>query len=285
MQFNKPFSLVAAAVTGMLTLSACNAQEPAKAPAAPAAPAAAAAPAAGTPGVMAKVNGVAIPESRLEFLVKQQVAAGQPDSPELRKAIRERLISQEVVAQAAVKKGLEQNPDIAHQIELTKQELLANAYLTEELKKSAPSDELLKKEYDAVVGQMGKMEYKAHHILVATEDEAKKIIADLKKGAKFEKLAEKSKDTGSAKNGGDLGWFPPEQMVKPFSEALGKLQKGQTTQTPVQTQFGWHVIRLDDSRARQVPPFDQVKPQLAQQAQRQQIQQVVQDLRTKAKVE
>lgn len=270
MQFIKSTS-TALAVSAVLFAGAAIAETPAKGN--------------GATGVLAKVNGVAIPESRLEFLVRQQVAGGQPDSPELRKAARERIISQEIVAQAAVKKGLDKSPEVLQQVELTRLELLANAYLAEELKKNPPSEEAMKKEYDAIVAQMGKNEYKGRHILVESEDEAKKIVADLKKGAKFEKLAEKSKDTGSAKNGGDLGWFPPDQMVKPFADAVAKLKKGETTPAPVQTQFGWHVIRLDDTRPRQVPTFEQVKPQLAQQMQRQQVQKIVQDLNAKAKVE
>lgn len=270
MQFTKPTS-IAFAVSAALFAGAGIAETPAKT--------------AGTPGIVAKVNGVAIPESRLEFLVRQQIAAGQPDGPELRKGARDRIINQEIVAQAAVKKGLDKSPEVLQQIELTRLELLANAYLAEELKKNPPSEAALKKEYDAIVAQMGKNEYKGRHILVESEDEAKKIVADLKKGAKFEKLAEKSKDAGSAKNGGDLGWFPPDQMVKPFADAVAKLKKGETTPAPVQTQFGWHVIRLDDTRPRQVPAFEQVKPQLEQQAQRLQVQKIVEDLHAKAKVE
>jgi peptidyl-prolyl cis-trans isomerase C len=144
----------------------------------------------------------------------------------------------------------------------------------------------MKKEFERVKTQLPAKEYKAHHILVEKEDEAKGLIAQIKKGASFEKLASaNSKDQGSKGKGGELDWSPAERYVKPFGDALGKLKKGQVTDAPVQSQFGWHVIRLDDERATKVPGYDEVKPQLQQMMQNQAIQKAVAELRAKAKVE
>ena len=148
------------------------------------------------------------------------------------------------------------------------------------------SDEAMRKEYENAKTLAGAKEYKARHILVKEEAEAKQIIAQLKKGGNFEKIAaEKSEDTGSKNRGGDLDWAPPARYVKPFADALVKLKKGQLTDTPVQTQFGWHVIRLDDERATKIPPFDEVKNNIQQQMQQQAVQKAIADLRAKAKVE
>jgi peptidyl-prolyl cis-trans isomerase C len=143
------------------------------------------------------------------------------------------------------------------------------------------SDAALHKEYDTIKSQLGDKEYKVRHILVDKEDEAKEIIASLQKGEKFEKLAERSKDPGSKANGGDLDWNAPANFVKPFSDAMVKLEKGKFTATPVQTQFGWHVIKLDDTREAKVPSFDEVKPQLTQRLQGQHLDEYFRDLRSK----
>jgi peptidyl-prolyl cis-trans isomerase C len=148
------------------------------------------------------------------------------------------------------------------------------------------SDEELKKEYEALKTQMGDKEYKAHHILVATEAEAKDIIARIKKGGKFDKIAqEKSLDAGSKNKGGELEWSPPASYVQPFAEALTKLNKGQLTEQPVKTPFGWHVIRLDDVRPLKIPPFEEIKQNLAQRVLQRQFAAYVGELRAKAKVE
>jgi peptidyl-prolyl cis-trans isomerase C len=268
----------------MFAISSCHAQEPAKAaPAAGDAPVSQTAPAdAGKPPV---VNGVAIPQARIDFLLKQSTAQGQPNSPELNKSIRDNLIAQEIISQAAEKKGLGKDSDVVIQIELSKQNILARAYIQDYLKNNPVTDDSLKGEYDKLKAQMGDKEYKARHILVDKQDEAKDIIAKLKKGEKFEKLAEKSKDPGSKANGGDLGWSSPAAFVKPFSEALSKLQKGKFTTEPVQTQFGWHVILLDDIRETKPPSFDQVKNNLRQHVQQQEIEKLINDMKAKAKVE
>ncbi|HSD60001.1 MAG TPA: peptidylprolyl isomerase [Burkholderiales bacterium] len=289
MQFNKHPLVLAAFAAGVLTVSACGAQETPKAPA-PAKPAAAQQPlqlgGSGGGEVAATVNGVPISKAKVDFAVKQRTAAGQPDTPEMRNAVKEDLINRELISQEAKKKGVDKQPEVVQQVELAQQQVLVGAYLQDWVKNNPPSDDELKKDYEKIKGQMGDTEYKARHILVASEDEAKKIIAELKKDPKkFPKLAEKSKDTGSAKKGGELDWAMPNAYVKPFSDALTGLKKGEMTQTPVQTQFGWHVIKLDDTRPAKFPSYEEVKPQIAQQAQQQQVQKLVTDLRSKAKVE
>lgn len=235
---------------------------------------------------MAKVNGVAIPQSRLEFIMKARVSQGQPDTPEARKALRDDLISEEVIAQDAVKKGLDKDPDFAAQMDIARQTALVRAYQIDYVKNHPVSDEELHKEYDAVKAQMGDKEYKAHHILVASEAEAKDIIARIKKGEKLEKIAqEKSLDVGSKSKGGELDWSPAASYVQPFAEALTKLTKGKLTEQPVKSPFGWHVIRLDDVRPLKIPPFEEIKQNLAQRVLQRQFASYVMDLRSKAKVE
>ncbi|MDD3884825.1 MAG: peptidyl-prolyl cis-trans isomerase [Gallionella sp.] len=233
----------------------------------------------------ALVNGVAIPQARIDFQVKGVVAQGQPDSPDLRKAIKEKMIEVELIVQEATRLGLDKNSDVSQQIEISRRTVLASAFIEDFVKNHPISEDQLKQEYDKLKAKLGDKEYNARHILVASEDEAKAIIAQLGKKVKFEKLAAKSLDAGSAKQGGSLGWTIPGTFVQPFAEALLSLKKGEYTKTPVQTQFGWHVIRLDDVRALKVPSFDEVKPQLQQRLQQQALKKAVDDLRTKAKIE
>lgn len=237
--------------------------------------------------VAATVNGVAIPTSMVDMMVKEQAAKGQPDTPELRKMIIENLAMQTMVAGEAVKKGLDKTPDTARQLEIVKQSILANAFVQDYLKNNAVTDDMLKAEYDKINAANGGKEYKARHILVEKEDDAKAIIVALKKDLKaFEGLAKaKSKDPGSKANGGDLGWFDPRGMVPEFGAAVAKLEKGAFTQEPVKSQFGYHVIVLDDSRAIAAPPLEQVKEQLKQQVQRQNLKKFFDDMKAKAKIE
>src|SRR6476620_4277001 len=234
----------------------------------------------------AKVNGTTIPAYRLDAAIQARVAQGQPDSPEMRTAIREALINQEVVAQEAVKKGLDKQPAVAARIELDRQMALVNAYFDDYMKNNPVSDDMLRKEYERVKPQIPAKEYKARHILVAKEEDAKNVLAQLKKGGNFEKLAAQySTDPGSKNKGGDLDWAPAERYVKHFGEALMKLKKGQTTDAPVQTDFGYHIIRLDDERAAKVPSFEEAKPQLQQMVQGSIVQKQLADLRAKAKID
>jgi peptidyl-prolyl cis-trans isomerase C len=233
----------------------------------------------------AMVNGVSIPQARVDMRVKAATSQGQPDSPELRKAIREDMINLEVMTQEAAKLGLNKNDEVAQQLELAKQQVLVSAFVQDYVKNHPISDDQLKQEYDKLKSKLGDKEYNARHILVETEAEAKDIIAQLGKKAKFEKLAEKSKDAGSAERGGSLGWAVPNNFVPPFANALLGLKKGEYTKEPVQSQFGWHVVKLDDIRDLKVPPFEELKPQLQQRLQQQSIQKAITDLRAKAKIE
>jgi peptidyl-prolyl cis-trans isomerase C len=234
----------------------------------------------------ALVNGVSIPQARVDMRVKVAVAQGQADSPDLRKAIREDMINLEVMVQESNKLGLNKSEEVVQQIELAKQSVLVGAFVQDYAKKHPISEDQLKQEFDKLKAKLGNKEYNARHILVETEDEAKSIIVLLaKKGNKFEKLAEKSKDTGSATQGGSLGWAVPSNFVPPFANALLNLKKGERTKDPVQTQFGWHIIAVDDIRDLKVPPFDELKPQLQQRLQQQSIKKAIEDLRAKAKIE
>jgi len=237
-----------------------------------------------------KVNGVTIPPQRVEYFVRNVVAQGRQDTPELRTMVREELINRELLSQEASRRGLDKTPEVAVQLDLARQEILMGSLLREVIKSNSVSEDAVKKEYERLKGQLGSREYKARHILVQKEDEAKEVIAQLKKGANFEKLAaEKSIDPGSKGRGGELDWAAPGNYVKPFGDALTRLKKGQTTETPVQSNFGWHVIRLDDERATKIPPYEQVKQnlqqQLAQQGQKQAYEKTIADLRAKAKIE
>jgi len=233
---------------------------------------------------VATVNGVAIPKSRVDLVVKAQAGRGVPDNEQVRNDIKERLIVREIVTQEATRKGLNKSPEVQTQLDLARQEVLWNAYVADFIKTHPIADAQLKAEYEKLKGSRGDKEYKARHILVEKEEDAKAIIAELKKGRKFEELAKQSKDPGSKDKGGELDWNAPGGYVKPFSDALVKLEKGKYTEVPVQTQFGWHVILLDDVRPAKFPTFEEVKPQLTERLQEQQFSKTVTDLRAKAKV-
>jgi peptidyl-prolyl cis-trans isomerase C len=232
------------------------------------------------------VNGVTIPQSRFDAMTRELTAQGQPDTPDRATAIKEELINREVLAQAAARRGLDKDPDVAAQMDMARQAVLVRSLFEAEMKKNPITDEQLQKQYETFKASMGTNEYKVRHILVDKEEDAKAIIVELNKGGDFAKLAkEKSKDPGSKDNGGDLDWGPSARYVKPFADAVTSMQKGQTTQVPVKTDFGYHVIRLDDVRPLQVPPFAEMREQFRQRAQQQAIQKLVADLRSKAKVE
>ena len=234
---------------------------------------------------VAVVNGKPIPSSRVEMLVKQMTGQGQQDTPQLRAMIKEELINREILLQEADKRGVSNTPEVKNQLDMARQQITIRALVTDFLKKNPVKEADMKAEYDKFKSQAGDKEYHARHILVEKEDDAKAIIAKLKGGAKFEDLAKQSKDPGSAANGGDLDWAPPTAFVKPFSDAMIALQKGQVTETPVKTQFGYHVIKLEDSRAAKVPTFEEVKPQIAESLQQQKLQAYQQELKKKAKIQ
>jgi peptidyl-prolyl cis-trans isomerase C len=233
---------------------------------------------------IATVNGVAIPKSRIDLILKVQAQRGTPDNPQLRGELRERLILREVIAQEATRKGLPKNVDVQAQLDLARQEVIWNAYVADFIRTNPVSDAQLKAEYDKQ--KAGAKEYKARHILVEKEDEAKAIIVDLKKGRKFEELAKQSKDQGSKDRGGDLDWNAPSSYVPQFADALVRLEKGKYSEVPIRTQFGWHVILVEDVRAAtKFPSFDEAKPKLTEWLQQQAFTKNVNDLRAKAKVE
>lgn len=236
---------------------------------------------------VATVNGVAIPQSKVDMLVKQVAARGQAaDTPELRARIRESLIHDEIVVQEATKKGLDKDPEVLAQLEMAKTQILAEAFVKDYVKNHPIAEADLKKFYEEQVKpQFAGKEYHTRHILVATEAEAKTILAELKKGKKFDSLAKaKSIDKGSGENGGDLDWAKPEAFVKEFGDALQKLPKGKIS-APVKTQFGYHIIKMEDVREAKGPSFEQVKSKIEQSLQNQALQKLVADLRAKAKVE
>jgi len=241
--------------------------------------------AAGAAAPAATVNGTAISSNRVDVMLNEQRSQGAPDTPQLRDAVREELIRREVLAQEAAKKGLDKKAETQAQMDLARQAVLIRAYIQDYVKANPVGEADLRKEYDGIKGQMGSKEYKPRHVLVETEDEAKAIIAKLRAGEKFDVLAKQSKDPGSKDNGGELGWSNPGMFVKPFSEAMVKLEKGQYSATPVKSDFGYHVIQLDDVRDLKAPAFDEVKAQLEQRLQQQKIEKHIAELRAKAKVQ
>ncbi len=235
---------------------------------------------------VAIVNGKAVPKARMDALAQQVEKAGRKITPEMQGQLREEVIAREVFLQEAEKQGLSSSEDFKAQMELARQSILIRELFADYEKKNPVTDADLKAEYDKFATANGGKEYKARHILVEKEAEAKAIIASLKKGGKFEDIAKKqSKDPGSGAKGGDLDWANPSSYVPEFTEALLKLNKGQLAETPVKSQFGYHVIRVDDIRTAQLPPFEEVKPQIAKQMQQQKLAAFQEDLRKKAKVE
>ena len=235
---------------------------------------------------IAIVNGKAVPKARLDALAQQVAKSGRPVTPEVQQQMRDAVITREIFAQEAEKLGLMGSDDYKNQIEIARQTVLITVLIDDFKKKNAVTDAELKTEYDKFAAANGGKEYKARHILVEKEADAKAIIASIKKGGKFEEIAKKqSKDPGSGANGGDLDWANPSSYVAEFTEAMLKLNKGQMTDNPVKTQFGFHVIRVDDIRTAQLPAFEELKPQISQQLDQQRLGAYQQALREKAKVE
>jgi peptidyl-prolyl cis-trans isomerase C len=263
---------IALAVMAALALPTAWAQAPA-APKAPPAPAAAPKAAEGK---------ALYPQAQFDLMLKERTSQGQPDSPDLRAALREELNTRELLAREARKKSIDKQTDIKTQMDLASQTVLVRAYVADWLKANPVPEADLRREYDSIKAQIGDKEYKVSHILVEKEDEAKDVIAELQKGQKFADLAKaRSKDPGSKDRGGDLDWNAPANFVKPFSDAMVKAEKGKFTPQPVQTQFGWHVILVEDVRDAKVPSYDEVKPQLSQRMQAQHLDRYFRDLRAK----
>jgi peptidyl-prolyl cis-trans isomerase C len=278
--------ILLAAVSAALALSACNSGDPTKAgaPADNAGVQPEKTVVATREGVAATVNGIAIDETFVKLIAQQR---GDLATPEARKKIIDNLAVQLLTSQEAIRKGLDKQPEISARIELNKQSLLATAFVQDYLKNNPVSEELVKAEYDRLKSQSHGIEYKARHIMVEKEADAKNIIAELKKNPKaFDAMArERSKDALTRQSGGDLGWFEPSGRDPELETAVANLAKGKFTEHPVRSQFGFHVILLEDSRPKQAPPMDQLQAQLKRQLEQEKLQKLLDDMKTKARIE
>ncbi len=241
---------------------------------------------------VAVVNGVPIPQARIDFVAKAQIAQSQgqqQDGPEFRENIREIMITREILYQEALKRKLDKNPDYQLQLDLAKQQIILGVLFEDISKKTQPSDADVAKEYERVKVQQGGdagKQYKARHILVKEEADAKQVLADLQNGGDFAKIAaEKSADPGSKDNGGQLEWSEAQSFVQPFGEALSGLKKGELTKEPVKTNYGYHIIELQDVRTMPFPPLEQVKAQIQQTLANKAREDYISDLRAKAKIQ
>jgi peptidyl-prolyl cis-trans isomerase C len=275
MQLMKAAAAAALTLAGMLALSACNAQDSN----------------AGNTTI-AVVNGVPIPQARMEYVIKAQVQQGQKDDETMRKQIKEALITREILAQEAVKKGLDKDPQLQTQVDMAKQEFLIRAYFDDFVKTAGVTEDEMKAEYERVKAQQtgdgDRKEYQARHLLIKNEKQAKAALAQINKaqGKNFAQLAKtKSEDSGSKTEGGLLDWSDGSNFVPEFSDAMIKLQKGEWTKQLVKTQYGYHIIKLEDVREMQFPPFEQVKERIEQQLLAQKRDKAIEALRTAAKVE
>ena len=239
------------------------------------------------------VNGKAVPKARVDAMIDQILKSpqqpGQPPmerTPELEQKVRDEIVLREIYIQEAERLGLQRSPDYKTQMEFARQSILIRALFTDAEKRLGTTDAEARAEYDRIKAANGDKEYRARHILVEKEADAKALIAQIKGGAKFEDLAKKnSKDPGSAENGGDLDWANPGNYVPEFSAAMTKLQKGQVTDTPVKSQFGFHIIKLEDVRPVQFPAFEEVKDQIIQRQNQVKVTKYRQDLKDKAKTD
>jgi peptidyl-prolyl cis-trans isomerase C len=239
---------------------------------------------------VAIVNGKAVPKARVDAFLKQiqAQAAGQGQQlpPDLDQRVRDKIVMDEIFSQEAEKRGLAATPEYKLQMEQARQAVLMQALLSDYAKKNSVTDADMKAEYDKFKAQSSGTEYRARHILVEKEEEAKALIAQIKAGGNFEELAKKnSKDPGSGANGGDLDFAAPGSYVPEFSQAMVKLKKGEMTQEPVKSQFGYHIIKLDDTREAQFPPFEEVKPQIKQRLEQQRLAAFRDEVRAKAKTD
>ena len=240
---------------------------------------------------IAIVNGKAVPKARADAMIEQILKNQQPGqppqarTPDLEQKVKDEIVMREIFIQEAERRGLNTSPDYKVQMEFARQSILIRALFQDFEAKNQMTEAEARAEYDKIKAANGAKELRARHILVENEAEAKDLLAKIKGGAKFEELAKQSIDPGSKENGGDLGWSSAGNFVKPFADALAALEKGKFTEIPVKSEFGYHVIQLEDSRPLATPPFDEVKPRLLQQAQSQQISKMVEDLRAKAKVQ
>jgi peptidyl-prolyl cis-trans isomerase C len=273
-----PWIALSAAIA-LVALAACQKNQQAAAPAAPAPP-------VDTTPPVALVNGEPLPRTEYDTFVRELLRGKQQElTPEQKGQVLDQLIRIDILSAQAGQDGVDKDPDTVAQLALLRQQVLADAEQKKFMKGIEPTDAELHAEYDSDIAGMDKTEYKARHILVSSKDQAEDVVKRLKKGAKFEELAKTQSIDPSKNNGGDLGWFTPARMVKPFSDAVKDLKKGEYTKDPVQTQFGWHVILLEDTRPVTPPSFDQVKAQIANSIKMKKWQAYVDDLEKKAKIE
>lgn len=277
--FRTPWTLVSTVAAVALVVSACNKGQPTAAPAASdAAPA--------SPAV-AIVNGTPISKNDYDVYVKS-LLQGKPQTeltPEQKAQVLDEMITMQLVSAQAVKDGVDKDPDVAARLEVLRMRVLADAQSQKYLKGKEPTDAEVHAEYDTAIAAMDKTEYHARHILVDSKEKAEALIKKIKGGAKFEDVAKAESTDNSKTNGGDLGWFTLARMVKPFGDAVKSLKKGEITPTPVQTQFGWHIIQLEDTREVAPPPFDQVKTQVTNGVIQKKLQVYVEELKKNAKIE
>jgi peptidyl-prolyl cis-trans isomerase C len=237
-------------------------------------------------GPIATVNGVAIPASRAEVLLREREVQGAPDNAAMREAVREDLINRELIAQEAARSGYTKKPALQAELALVRQTVIVQHYVSDWLREHPVSEAEIQKTYDEAKAKAGGKEYKVRHILLDTENEAKSVITALDKGAKFEELAKKSKDAGTRDRGGELDWMSPGgNLDQAFSDAMVKLDKGKYTEQPVHTRYGYHVIQVEDVRPLKFPPLEDVKARIEQQLKQGQLRELVQSLRAKAKIE
>ncbi len=237
------------------------------------------------PDPVAMVNGTPIPKATFDLYAQQLRGQAEVDSPEASKALVDQLVLEELLVQQATEQKLTEDPEIQQQLKMIERSLLASTVMRRMLSADAPSEDAIKKEYETAVAAMKGKEYKASHILVDSEDKAKEIIAELKKGGQFAELAKTHSSDSSAANGGELGWFTPSMMVPPFAQAVAQMEKGKHSEQPVQTPFGWHVILLEDTRDTTPPTLEELKPQITQMLQSRKVNDYLEKLRADAQVE
>jgi peptidyl-prolyl cis-trans isomerase C len=276
-----PWIRIATVTVFAVCIAACGKGQPA---ATPAATDKAAAPA---PAPVATIDGT--PISRVEFdIYLKSLLQGRPTTelnPEQRGQVLDELISMQLLATQGTKDAIEKDPDVAARLNVVRTRVLADSESQKYLKDKEPTDAELHAEYDTAIAAMDKTEYHARHILVPTKEQAELVIKKIKGGAKFEDVAKAQSTDGSKANGGDLGWFTLTRMAKPFGDAVKILKKGEMTQEPVQTQFGWHVIKLEDTRETAPPPFEQVKQQVSNGVIQKKLQAYVDSLKKTAKID
>ena len=274
-----PWHMVSTVAAVAVLLTACGKGQQAATPA-PTTESPAAAP-------VATVNGSPIPRANYDAFLKN-LLQGKPATDltaDQKNQVLDELITMKLVSAQADKDGLDKDPEVAANLEVIRMRILSDAESQKILKGKEPTDAELHAEYDSAIASMDKTEYHARHILVPTKEKADQLIKKLKSGAKFEDVAKAESTDNSKTSGGDLGWFTTSRMVKPFGDAVKTLKKGDITPEPVQTQYGWHIIKLEDTRDVTPPPFDQVKPQVIKGVMQKKLAAYVDDLKKNAKIE